>query len=58
MIIPETPSPTTRRPAIISSDQDGERLERALLDLVTEDQCVHGFMERLNTAIDEIVRKK
>ncbi len=58
MIIPETSSPAVRHPAIISSDQDGERLERALHDLVTEDQWVRDFMERLKTAIDEIVRKK
>jgi hypothetical protein len=29
-----------------------------LHDLVTEDRWVRDFMERLKTAIDEIVRKK
>jgi hypothetical protein len=58
MIIPETPSTAVRHPAIISSDQDGERPERVLHDLVTEDRWIRDFLERLKIAIDEIVRKK
>ncbi len=58
MIIPETPTPSFWHPPIISSDQDGDCLERVLDDLVTEDQWVRDFMERLKIAIDEIVRKK
>lgn len=58
MIIPETRTPPLWHPVIIPNDQDGERLERALHDLVKEDRSVRDFMERLNIAIDEIVRKK
>ena len=58
MIIPETPPPRVWHPAIISSEQDGERLERALHDLVKEDERVRDFMQRLKAAIAEIVRKK
>jgi len=53
MIIPELPPPSFSR----SSNEDSERLERALSDLVKEDQWIGEFIERLNYTIAEIVRK-
>jgi hypothetical protein len=59
MIIPEKPAPSSlRHPEILPIGQDNERLEPALGDLVKEDQWVGEFIERLNHAIAEIVRKK
>ena len=34
MILPETPPPTLRPPKTLSSDDDRERLDRALEDLI------------------------
>ena len=45
-------------PNTISSDEDGERLDRALSDLMKEGQRIHDFNERLNHAIEDVVRKK
>ena len=58
MITPETPPPTLRPPQAISSDEDCERLDRALGDLMNEDQRIDDFIKRLNFTIEEIVRKK
>jgi hypothetical protein len=58
MITPETPPPTLRLSQAISSDEDCERLDRALGDLMNEDQWIDEFMKRLNHTIEEIVRKK
>jgi hypothetical protein len=44
-------------PNTISSDEDGERLDRALSDLMKEGQRIHDFNERLNHAIEDLVRK-
>jgi hypothetical protein len=58
MIIPDTPRPTLWPPKTISSDNDYERLDRALKDLMKEDQWIDDFIKRLNTTIEDIVRKK
>jgi hypothetical protein len=68
MILPETPRPTLWPPKTLSSDEDGERLDRALEDLIKldraledlikENQWVDDFIERLNYTIEDIVRKK
>jgi hypothetical protein len=55
MIAPEPPPSTFSPPETMLSDQDCERLGRALRDL-SEDQG--GFMKRLNYAIEDIFRKK
>jgi hypothetical protein len=39
----------SRLPNTISSHEDGERLDRALSDLMKEGQRIHDFIERLNT---------
>jgi hypothetical protein len=57
MILPETPRPTPLPPKTISSDDEDERLDRALEDLV-ENQWVNDFVKRLNYTIEDIVRKK
>jgi hypothetical protein len=56
MIIPELPP--TLRPETIPSDKDYERLDRALKDLLTDDQWVDDFIKHLNYTIENIVRKK
>jgi hypothetical protein len=58
MILPETPRPTLLPPKTISIDDDGERLDRALEDLVKENQWIDDFVKRLNYTIEDIVRKK
>jgi hypothetical protein len=58
MILPETPPPTLRPPKTLSSDDDGERLDRALEDLIKENQWVDDFIKRLNYTIEDVVRKK
>ncbi len=58
MIVPKIPSSTAWPPALNSSDQDGERREPAVHDLVKEDLWVRDFMQRLKATIDEIVGKK
>jgi hypothetical protein len=63
MILPETPPPTLRPPKTLppktlSSDEEGERLDRALEDLIKENQWVDDFIKRLNYTIEDIVRKK
>ena len=57
MILPETPPPTLRPPTL-SSDEDCERLDRALEDIMKENQWVDDFIKRLNYTIEDIVRKK
>jgi hypothetical protein len=57
MILPETPPPTLWPPRLTSAE-DHERLDRALKDLVKEDQWVADFIKRLNYTIEDIVRKK
>jgi hypothetical protein len=47
MILPETPPPTLWPPRLTSAE-DHERLDRALKDLVKEDQWVADFIKRLN----------
>ena len=59
MIIPEVLPPTLRPPPqTISGDEDYERLDRALEDLVKEDQWINDFIKRLTYTIEDIVRKK
>jgi hypothetical protein len=58
MILPETPPPTLRPPKTLSSDDDRERLDRALEDLIKENQWVDDFIKRLNYTIEDIVLKK
>jgi hypothetical protein len=57
MIPPETPRPTLLPPKMISSDEDRERQDRALKDLVKDNQWVNDFVKRLNYTIEDIVRK-
>jgi hypothetical protein len=56
MIPPETP--TLLPPKTISSDEDCERLDPALENLIKENQWVDDFVKRLNYTIEDIVRKK
>ena len=56
MIIPELPP--TLRPDTIPSDKDYERLDRALGDLLKEDQWVDDFIKQLNCTIEDIASKK
>jgi hypothetical protein len=58
MILLETRRPTLRPPKTVSSDEDCERLDRALEDIIKENQWVDDFVERLNYTIEDIVRKK
>ena len=58
MILPETPPPTLRPPKTLSSDDDRERLDRALEDLIKENQWVDDFIKRLNYTIEDIVQEK
>jgi hypothetical protein len=58
MILPETPPPTLRPPKTLSSDEDCARLDRALEDVIKENQWVADFIKRLNYTIEDIVRKK
>jgi len=45
-------------PKTISSDEDSEWLDRALSDLMKEGQRIHDFIERLDHAIEDAVRRK
>jgi hypothetical protein len=58
MIIPDTPRPTLWPPKTISSDKQYERLDRALMDLMKEDQWIDDSIKRFNTSIEGIVRKR
>ena len=58
MILPATQRTTLRLPNTSSSDEDCERLDRALEDLIKENQWVDDFVKRLNHTIEDIVRKK
>jgi hypothetical protein len=58
MILLETRRPTLRPPKTVSSDEDCERLDRALEDIIKENQWVDDFVKRLNYTIEDIVRKK
>jgi hypothetical protein len=58
MITPEARAPTRSPPKTISSDEDCEQLDRALNDLMKEDQWINDFIKRLNYTIEDIVRKK
>jgi hypothetical protein len=57
MIIPEL-VPSTLWPETIASDKDDERLDRALKDLLKEDQWVDDFIKHLNYISEDIDRKK
>jgi hypothetical protein len=57
MIAPEPPTPTFSPPSTIPSDEDYERLDRALRDM-SDDQWVNDFIIRLNYTIEDIVRNK
>jgi hypothetical protein len=54
----ETQPPTLWPPETISSNGDGEQLDRAISDLMKEGQRIHDFTERLHHAIEDVVRKK
>ena len=54
MTIPKTPPPL--RPTI-PGDQDHERLDHALEDLV-KDEWIDDFIERLNGTIGDLVHKR
>jgi len=54
----ETQPPTVWPPKTISSNGDGEQIDRALSDLMKEGQRIHDFTERLHHAIEDVVRKK
>jgi len=56
MIDPEPPP--LWFPKTISSDEDSKRLDRALSDLMNEEQWINDFIKRLNYTIEDIVRKK
>jgi len=56
VITSETPPPKLS-PKTISTDDDYERLDRALRDL-SDDQRFNDFITRLNYVIEDIVRKK
>jgi hypothetical protein len=58
MITPETPLPTLWPREAISNDQYDEVLERALDDLMKQDQRIEDFIKRLNYTIEDIARKK
>jgi|GEM_PF-2933555 len=45
-------------PKTSSSDEDCARLDRALEDVIKENQWVADFIKRLNYTIEDIVRKK
>jgi hypothetical protein len=54
-MITRQPQPSTPWP---SSPDQSEPLERALEELVQEDQWIDDFIKRLNCAIADVVRKK
>jgi hypothetical protein len=57
MILPEKTAPTVWPTKTISSDEDSERLDHALEDLIKENQWINDFIKRLNYTIEDIVRK-
>jgi hypothetical protein len=57
MTIPIRLPPTHWSPAIIPSDEEYARLDRALAELEKEDQWINSFIKRLNQTIEEIGRK-
>jgi hypothetical protein len=48
----------TLRPPDVASPEHHEPLDRALEELVKDDQWIVDFIRRLNCAIEEITRKK
>ena len=57
MILLEATPPTPRPPGAAGTE-DHEPLDRALEELVQNDQWIDDFIERLNYAIDDVVREK
>ena len=57
MILLEATPPTPRPPGAAGAE-DLEPLDRALEELVQNDQWIDDFIERLNYAIDDVVREK
>jgi hypothetical protein len=57
MIIPQ-PRPPTLWPPSLRSTEHLEPLDRALEELVHEDQWIADLIKRLNYAIADAVRKK
>ena len=55
---PETRPPPLLPPKLISNDEDYERLERVLHDLMNEDQWINDFIKRLNYTVENMVRRK
>jgi hypothetical protein len=53
----QTQPPTLWPSKTISSIEDGERLDRALSDLMKEGRRIYDFTERLHHAIDDVIRK-
>ena len=45
-------------PKTILNDHDSEPLDRALNDLINEDQWIEDFIKRLNCTIGDMARKK
>jgi hypothetical protein len=58
MILPATAQATPWPRHTISGDQDLEPLDRALNDLMNEDQWVDDFIKRLNYRTEDIVCKE
>ena len=52
----DTQPPTLRHFKTVSSNGDGEQLDRALSDLMKEGQRIHDFIERLDLVIEDTVR--
>ena len=57
MIRPEATAPAFW-PYDVASTEKQEPLDRVLEELVQQDHWIDDFIERLNHAIDDIVRKK
>jgi len=57
MIRPEATAATVW-PRDVAGTEKQEPLDRALEELVQQDHWIDDFIERLNHAIDDIVRKK
>jgi hypothetical protein len=58
MITPETPLQALWPAKATSNDRDDELLERALGDLMQQDQWIDDFIKRLNYTLKDIVGKK
>jgi hypothetical protein len=56
--IPETTPPTFWSPKRKSIEEEDERLDRAVEDMVKEGQWINDFIKRLNYTIEDIVCKK